>query len=118
MFYRNSKLTRDQIWTRSPNTEAGQIARDFLSGEKDLMELVQSRTSAVISIMQFLEASKDDELVVDTADSGNLLVRAMGREESLLITGKTAFVLASYLQDSPVCMQDRFDMTVRQRCMV
>lgn len=113
MIYRNSDLARNIDWTPHRNQRAGEIARLFLAGESDLLELASARTSAVLVLTRFLENSAGSPLMVERARSGELLVRA-GMDEALLVTGRTATVLAGYLDEELVLMQDRFDMTVRQ----
>ncbi len=114
MIYRNSEQARNIEWTPHLNQRAGEIARLFLAGESDLLELASARTSAVLVLTRFLEISADSPLMVERARSGELLVRAGLVDEALLVTGRTATVLAGYLDEELVLMQDRFDMTVRQ----
>ena len=101
-------------WTPDSNDRAGEIARDFLRGENDLLELASARTGAVLALSRFLENSAEYPLSVERAESGDLLVRAKVVGEALLVTGKTARVLARYIDSSPVLMQDRLDMTARR----
>ena len=115
MIYRNSDIARTIEWQPDGNQKAGDIARQFLTGESELLELASARTSAVVALTRFLENSAGFPLQVERAGTGELLVKADLVDEQLLVTGKTANVLAGYLDEELVLMQDRLDMTVRQR---
>ena len=115
MIYRNSELARNTQWTPRGNPAAGVIASQFLAGERELLHLAHARSSAIVALTIFLENAADAGLFVDRAESGDLLISSAATDDTLLITGKTAEVLRSYLDDEPVSMRDRADMTVRRR---
>ncbi len=115
MIYRNSDLIRNIHWTPDDNPAAGTIALQFLLGERELLHLAHVRSSAIVSLTVFLENSADDDLIVDRGTGGYLLIGSSATSDTLLLTGKTAEVLRSYLDDEPVSMRDRADMTVRRR---
>jgi hypothetical protein len=114
MIFHNADIARSMTWSTKLDESSGETARSFLYGEKELLKLAQARSSAVVALSAFLEASVELPLTVHRADSGEVLVRAGASAHTLLVTGKTASVLSSYLDDAPVRMQDRFDMTVRR----
>ena len=115
MIYRNSDLVRNTTWTPHDNPAAGEIAFDFLIGERELLRLTHPRSNAVAALTSFLDDVHDDEIFVDTAVSGDIRIASDATDDTLLLTGKTAVVLRSYLDDEPVSMRDRADMTVRRR---
>ncbi len=115
MIYRNSELVRNTQWTPHDNPAAGVIAWQFLAGERELLHLAHARSSAIVALTVFLESAADADLFVDLAVSGDLLISSVATDDTLLLTGKTAEVLRSYLDDEPVSMRDRADMTVRLR---
>jgi hypothetical protein len=117
MIYYNSDIARSMQWSIA-DIEAGETARAFLQGESQLLRLARSDSGEAFALAAFLEACENVPLTVQRAHSGDLLVRAGTRGDTLLITGRTANVLSSYLDDAPVRMQDRFDMTVRRRVNV
>lgn len=101
-------------WECDENADAATIARRFLAGERELMRLHGSLGAGARDLHQFLEAT-GDALVVRRAASGEILLAPQGDGPTLLVSGKTADVLRAYLDDRPVRMQDRFDMTQRLR---
>lgn len=115
MIYRNTDLTRGITWVPESNPEAGDLARKFLEGERELLRLARVRSTAIVPINIFLESATDSTLNVERGVAGELLVRATDSGESLLLTGKTAAVLRSYIDDQPVMMDDRGDMTLCRR---
>ena len=115
MIYPNSDLARDIIWVREVNPEAGDKALRFLNGERELMHIARVRSSTIVALTVFLEVASDRGALVDRGIGGELLVRATDSPESLLLTGKTADVLRSYLDDEPVSTHERSDMTIRRR---
>jgi hypothetical protein len=118
MIFYNAEISRSMTWSAPLADEAGDVARKFLEGEWQLLQLTRSHAAAAIALSAFLEATKDFSLTVHrNANGGEILVRpSLG--PTLLVTGKTASVLSSYLDEAPVRMQDRFDMTVRRRVNV
>ena len=112
MIYRNDDRIDDVRWLGEPNTEAGEIVRDFLCGERDLVQLEGGRAG---DLDEFLAAANGRPICVERAMTGEILVRAIGSIESLFITGRTADVIAGYLDSTPVWMEDRGDMTIRRR---
>jgi hypothetical protein len=113
LIYRNTDLVRNTHWSLETNPEAGSIARQFLVGEYELLKLAHVRSSTVVDLRIFIEASKDLAIEVQRAANGDLLITARDAEEVLMLTGRTASVLRGYLDEEPVRMQDRFDMTQR-----
>ena len=114
MIYRNSDLSNRLSWERVENPEAGERVRNFLEGELDLLRLARVRTTAIVALNVFLETADDRDLSIERSVSGQLLVTASDSGESLLVTGKTAEVLNSYLEDDIVLTDDRLDMTIRR----
>lgn len=113
MIYSNSSLGRFIHWERHPNPDGAEIAKRFLAGERELLRLAQARTSTLDTLTLFLQ--KADSIEVKRGTSGELLLTCHDSDEQLLLTGKAAFVLRSYLDDEPVSMRDRLDMTQRRR---
>ena len=115
VIYRNTDLTTSLYWQPDPNKNAGDIARTFLSGEYELLSFTRVRSAAVADLRLFLNAVAGAELSVRRAHDGEILVRS--GNESLVVTGQTAYVLRGYLDEETVTMQDRFDMTQRLHAM-
>ncbi len=115
MIYRNSELIQHTLWVQDANPDAHTIAYRFLSGERELLRLARTRSSAIVALTIFLESAVDADMYVDRGTNGDILISTNGSAETLLITGKTAEVLRAYLDDEPVSMKDRADMTVRRR---
>ncbi|HSP14154.1 MAG TPA: hypothetical protein VLV78_05320 [Thermoanaerobaculia bacterium] len=115
MIYRNSELIGNMHWTPDSNPAAGTVALQFLLGERELLHLAHARSSAIVALTVFLESAADAEVLVDRASSGDIRVSSAATSDTLLLTGKTAEVLRSYLDEEPVSMRDRADMTVRRR---
>jgi hypothetical protein len=115
MIYRNSELIRNMHWSHDTNPAAGSVALQFLLGERELLHLAHARTEAIVSLTIFLENTADADLLVDRSAGGDILISSAMAKDTLLITGKTAEVLRSYLDEEPVSMRDRADMTVRRR---
>ncbi|HEX6177691.1 MAG TPA: hypothetical protein VF057_04990 [Thermoanaerobaculia bacterium] len=113
MIYRNSELARTHRWELDPNSDAGTVARHFLAGELDLLRFTRSDADVVRDLTAFLECASGVDLEVHRGTDGSLLVCAPPWFESLLLTGRTAHVLRSYIDSELVKMEDRFDMTVR-----
>lgn len=101
-------------WQADEHPDAPAIARRFLAGERELMRLNASLGAAARDLHQFLDAT-GDALVVRRAPTGEILVAPEGDGPTLLVSGKTAEVLRAYLDDRPVRMQERFEMTQRLR---
>ena len=95
-------------WQPEANPEAPDIARRFLTGERDLMLLDGADDFAARELGTFLETAEQRGITVHRTDSGEVLLRAGAH--SLFVTGRTAAVLRGYLDQQPV----RFDMTVRR----
>lgn len=114
MIIRNSILLSDEKWMGSLDPQAGEIVRDFLAGEHDLMKLAGSRSVAATDLRIFLEHAAGKTICVERSKQGDLLVRAIGSSHSLVITGRTAEVVCGYLNGVPVLMEDRAEMTIRQ----
>ena len=115
MLYRNDERLNDLRWLGEPNLAAGEIVREFLSGERDLLELEHGHTPAVEDLDWFLEGAAERPICVERAATGQILIRAVGFSGSLLVTGRTADVLSGYLDSTPVWMEDRSEMTLRRR---
>lgn len=115
MIYRNSDRLDDVRWLAEPDLGAGEIVRDFLMGERNLIELERGYIAAVDDLEQFLRAADGLPLSVERGATGEILVRPIGTSESLFITGRTAEVITGYIDRKPVWMDDRFEMTLRRR---
>lgn len=113
MIYRNSDLAHNITWTAETNPEAAERATRFLAAECELLRLARTRSSAIVELNIFLETASDGGVEVHRGVSGELLVTA--DDQALLLTGKTAEVLGSYIDDEPVMTGDRLDMTIRRR---
>jgi len=113
MIYRNSDLPTRLHWWPDANPDASDIARNFLTGEWELMRLTLTSGDIVNDLAAFLDTSAGSPLAVRRAASGEILISVDPWSESLLLTGRTADVLSSYLDQKIVRMEDRFDMTVR-----
>jgi hypothetical protein len=113
MIYHNAEIARSMNWS-SGDANEGEVARAFLEGEKQLLQLSRTQSVAAEALKNFLEATVESPLAVHRATTGEVLVRAGAGRHTLLVTGRTARVLAAYLDEAPVRMQDRFDMTVRR----
>jgi hypothetical protein len=100
-------------WWPDVNPDACEIARNFLTGECELMQLTHTSGEIANDLAAFLDASRGSQLVVRRAASGEILISVDPWSESLLLTGRTADVLSGYLDQKIVRMEDRFDMTVR-----
>jgi hypothetical protein len=114
MIYRNSVLADQIRWTPDETPEAADIARTFLRSECELLRLAHVETTSVGELESFLKNSANAPLSVERSSGQELLVRADGADESLLITGKTAEVLYAYINSEPVKTEDRADMTLRR----
>ena len=95
--------------------DASEIVRDSLAGERDLLELEHGFGPAVDALTQFLESAAGRPMCVERSITGEILIRAIGASDWLLLTGRTADVVAGYLDNAPVWMEDRGDMTLRRR---
>ena len=113
MIYRNSDLAQSIIWTPETHPEAVERVTKFLAAERELLQLALARSSAIVELNIFLETASDTDVEVHRGVSGELLVKA--NDQTLLLTGKTAEVLGSYIDDEPVSTRDRLDMTMRRR---
>lgn len=113
MIYSNSSLGKFIHWDRHPNPQAPDVARAFLNGERELLHLTSPRTSAAVTLDEFLEGAQS--ISVQCGFAGELLISCAANGKKLMLTGKTAEVLRSYLDDEPVSMSDRLDMTTRRR---
>jgi len=115
MIYRNSDRMSDRRWLGEPNLEAGEVVRDFLRGERDLIELERGYIAAVDDLDGFLREAEGRPICVERAVTGEILARPIGSRESLFITGRTADVMGGYIDQTPVWTDDRSDMTLRRR---
>ena|SRR5688572_2592174 len=113
MIYPNSNMPTRLHWWPDVNPDAGEIARNFLTAECELMRLTRTSGDIANDLAAFLDASAGSLLVVRRAASGEILISVDPWSESLLLTGRTADVLSGYLDQKIVRMEDRFDMTVR-----
>ena len=114
VIYRNSADIDSVKWLPDENPEAVAIARRFLHGERELLRLAHATTTAVNELQTFLDTTAELPVTLSRSSAGNLLLRAATINESLMITGRTAEVLRSYIDDDPVRMEDRLDMTMRR----
>ena len=114
MIYRNSVLADQIRWTPDETADAAEVARTFLRSEYELLRLARVETTSVSDLESFLTKSANVSLTVERSAGQELLVRADGAAETLLITGKTAEVLCAYIDSKPVATEDRADMTLRR----
>lgn len=115
MIYRNSPLVQQVAWTSDNTPLAADIALHFLRGECELLRLARVAGKTVADLDVFLTLTAGLPLVVERSAAGELLVHNDDVTESLLITGKTAEVLSSYIDCEPVHSEDRGDMTLRRQ---
>ncbi len=114
MIYRNSFLAQHVAWTMDDTPLACEIAFHFLRSECELLRLANVAPNAVADLQAFLNATAGRPLIVERSAAGELLVHNDEVNENLLITGKTAEVLGSYIDCEPVSTEDRLDMTLRR----
>lgn len=114
MIFLNSELVSRIRWKGSLNCEAGEIVRDFLAGECDLLKLARVQSPATRELQVFLDNAAGRPICVECSVEGDLLVRAIGSSQSLYITGRTAEVISAYLDQAPVTMEERSEMTIRR----
>lgn len=112
MIYLNSPDAGPMAWMREESGHAAEITRAFLRSEQELLHLGHVHSPAVEELERFLAVA--DVITIARSKAGNILVRAETTNDVLLITGRTAEVLRSYLDGEPVSMLDRGDMTVRR----
>jgi hypothetical protein len=115
VIYRNSFLAQNLTWTMDDTPLASEIAFHFLRGECELLRLANVAPNAVADLQAFLDATAGRPLIIERAAAGELFVHNDEANESLLITGKTADVLGSYIDCEPVNTEDRLDMTLRRQ---
>ena len=115
LIYRGNGFTVDTQWQAETNADAASLARDFLVGEQELLQLAGGRSLAMRDLMSFFESAGNAALQVSRSASGDLRIGAAGTDETLIVTGRTARVLCSYLDDEPVRTSDRLEMTQRVR---
>src|SRR5213595_1083236 len=97
MIIRNAPMASNIGWVRDENPRAVDIARRFLFGEIEILHLSRSQPSEVADIEGFLRISAEASSSVERSEAGHILLRMTKRDESLMITGKTAEVLGAYL---------------------
>jgi hypothetical protein len=114
VIYRNSPSIDRVAWSPDANLEAVAIARRFLHGERELLRLARAERRVIDELQEFLDLTAELPVHLFRSANGNILLHAEGARESLMLTGKTAEVLRSYIDDEPVRMQDRLDMTQRR----
>lgn len=114
MIYRNSPLVQHVSWTPDETALASDIALHFLRSECELLRLANVAPAAVADLEAFLKSVAGHTLIVERSAAGDLLVHNDDRNEILMITGKTAEVLGSYIDCEPVSTEDRLDMTLRR----
>jgi hypothetical protein len=115
MIFRNSSRVRELAWMGGANVRCSEIVRAFLVGERDLMKLARVRSTSIVDLQIFLDSAIGKLIFVERAPAGELLIRAVGSAESLLLTGRTAEVVNAYLDDNVVLMEDRAEMTIRKK---
>src|SRR5688572_29614982 len=102
MIYRNSDLAAAHQWSADANPEAGHIAREFLTGELDLLRFTRTSNDITRDLSAFLDCAAGVALSVRRSPGGELLISAAPWNESLLLTGRTADVLRGYLDSEIV----------------
>ncbi len=118
MIYRNSTLSQQIAWSPDDTLLAADIALHFLHGEYELLRLARVADNTVADLEMYLTLTAGLPLVVERSAAGELLVHCQEVDESLLITGKTAEVLCSYIDCEPVHTKDRGDMTLRRQISI
>src|SRR5256886_1880604 len=114
VIYRNSAVAQQIRWSNDDTTDAPDIVRTFLRSEYDLLRLARVHTTSVTDLESFLKNTANAALTVQRSAAQELLICADNRDETLLITGKTAEVLCAYIDNEPVRTEDRADMTLRR----
>ena len=94
--------------------EAPEVARTFLRAECEILRLAGVARETIDDVEGFLTATADVPISIHRSSAGELLVRASETGDDLLITGKTAEVLAAYIDRQIVRTEDRLDMTLRR----
>jgi hypothetical protein len=112
--YSNSDIVHSITWTPETSPEAGNRARSFLQGEREILRLTESPAERIAPLTAFLETARESEVLVERSTTGDLLIVASDSGDSLLLTGKTAEVLRSYIDEEPVSTRDRLEMTIRR----
>lgn len=112
MIYRNSPLAQQVAWTVDRTPLASDIAVHFLHSECELLDLAHVAAEAVADLQAFLESATGQPVIVARSAAGAVLIRTTG--QTLMITGKTADVLRSYIDCEVVRSIDRSDMTLRR----
>jgi hypothetical protein len=115
VIYRNSPLVQQVSWSSDDTPFASDIALHFLRSERDLLRLANVAPIAVADLHTFLTATAGCRLIIERSSTGEIVVHDEESRESLLITGKTAEVLRSYIDCQPVFTADRLDMTLRRQ---
>lgn len=115
VIYRNSLLADHVTWTPDNAPEASAVARAFLQSECELLRLARIAPEALAEMEAFLRLTENMEIRVARSGAGELLIDAAGTHDHLLITGKTAAVLRSYIDEVPVRMEDRGEMTLHRQ---
>lgn len=100
-------------WVSENQPDEQHVARVFLQGERSLSVLQNDPVTAAL-LEDFLTLAGDGALQVSQALTGEVRVASAGGSPSILITGKTAEVLRSYLDGEQVSVSDRMDMTLRR----
>lgn len=103
----------DLEWASENQNDEQHVARGFLQGERSLAVLQNDQTTAAV-LEDFLRSAGDEALEISEALTGEVRVTASHGSPSILITGKTAEVLRSYIEGDSVSVSDRMDMTFRR----
>lgn len=114
MIIRNHPLAHSDRWFRENNPQAVDVARRFLFGEAELLHLNHAKAALVEDIHDFLRISAELPVTVECSGNGDILIRAVKANDSMMLTGKTAEVLRSYFDHQNVTMEDRLEMTERR----
>jgi len=114
LIYRNSLLAGHISWTVDQTVDAAEIACHFLRSECDLLRLARVAENTVADMEAFLKTTADSPVMVERSAADQILLTIRRTGDTLLITGKTAEVLRSYIDNQPVGTEDRDDMTLHR----
>lgn len=90
------------------------LAKTFLQGERSLAS-IQGDDALQKILDEFLTRADNEPLLVSSAVTGEIRLRASASTACLLLDGRTAEVLAATLRGESSTARDRMDMTVRMR---
>lgn len=106
-------------WSSEPVPDSDSLALKFITYERMLMHLA-GKTPEESGLKRSLDTFRQDAFtngyqIFKTPDGKVLLLKALHCETSLLLDGKTARALLSYLENGYISHEQRLEMTIR--CM-